>query len=52
MVLYSWVRGGRREEERVLPFPVFAPIFVVKISAFWLKRFGSGDFGKLRYQKR
>jgi hypothetical protein len=32
--LYNWAQGGRREEGRVLPCPVFAPIFYVKFSAF------------------
>jgi hypothetical protein len=31
--LYIWAQGSFREEERVLPYPVFAPIFCVKISA-------------------
>jgi hypothetical protein len=32
--LYNWAQGGRREKGRVLPYPVFAPIFCVKFSSF------------------
>jgi hypothetical protein len=32
--LYNWCQGDRREKGRVLPYPVFAQIFCVKVSAF------------------
>jgi hypothetical protein len=48
--LYSWAQGGLREEGRVLPYPMIAPIFCVKILVL-LKRFRNGLFGEVKVSK-
>jgi hypothetical protein len=32
--LYNWAQGGRSKEGTVLPYPVFSPMFCVRVSAF------------------